>query len=402
MADKEIEDTTLKEIPAEEGAVEDGVVSRFEKALYLYRDDRLNWLLILAVCLIIVATFHFPFQWMLNQWFFVEENSPGPLVPILIIVIFQSQLKKMKSCPIYPRRQLYILIGVAVILGFIAYFGKDNKNRYPQYEIYSKIAFDILFYFLTVVLIYAAYLFARERKLHPPEVEDKKSDKLFLGMAALVFGLVFHFLGMRGDLNRISILSYVTVMYGFTWFVFGKEVSTKLIFPYAILLFLIPMEFLDDYIGGPLRLFAARASVGIMKGISPIIGMEVVREGTKFTINGAPFDVAPACSGLRSLVALTVIGAVYAFITQPGLLRKCLLGLCAIPIAVLTNVMRLVLVGITCHYFGSKSALWVHDNAIFLYVLAIVALFSLDKIFDRIAKSKWIKAKLKWLKIKDF
>ena len=143
-------------------------------------------------------------------------------------------------------------------------------------------------------------------------------------------------------------------------------------------------------------------SVVIMKGIGALNGMEVIQTGTKFLINGDPFDVAPACSGLRSLVALSAIGSAYAFITQPTILRKWLLGLCSIPIAVVTNVIRLVLVGVTCHYFNSKSALWVHDNAIFLYILAILFLFSLDKIFDKAAKSKWLKEIFKWLKIKDF
>jgi exosortase len=142
--------------------------------------------------------------------------------------------------------------------------------------------------------------------------------------------------------------------------------------------------------------------VGILKGTGAIIGMEVVRKGTQFTINGNPFDVAPACSGLRSLVALSAIGAAYAFITQPGVLRKWLLGICAVPIALITNMVRLVMVGITCHFFGPKAAMHVHDSSIFLYILAILFLFSLDRIFSRVWRSEWIRARLRWLKTRDF
>jgi exosortase len=387
----------------------DESASPLEKALYLWRSDRVNWFLILLTCLVIVVTFHKPFQWMLNMWFAVEENSPGPVVPVLLTVILWSQLRKMKYKPVYQKSHVYVLLTILITLSTIAYLGKNYKNSYPQYEIYGKIAFDVLFLVLNFFLIYAAYLFMREYRLNLGESKAAVPERISLGMVAIVFALILHFLGMRGDQDRISILSYLMLMFGLTWFVFGNVVAKKLIFPYAILFFMMPMEFLDDYIGGPMRIQATNVSVWVMQKLSLVINMEVIQSGTKFTVDGKPFDVAPACSGLRSLVALTIIGGSYAYISQPTVLRKWLLGLCAIPIALFTNIIRLVLVGLTCHFFGSERALWVHDNAIFLYILAIIIFFSLDKVFDRIAQSKWfkrliefMKARFKWLKVKDF
>jgi len=398
-----------------------------ERVLCINSDDRKNWLLILAFCVIILATFHFPFHWMLHQWFRVEEYSPGPLVPILIVIIIWSQIKKMESRPIYPKKFLITLLVIGLVLAGLVYAGKELPQiRHPKsteglvngikfwlyqmmprighvLEAIGNIAFDILFYVLTVFMVYAGYLLLREQKLNSTAAEGKTSDKVALGAVAIILGLVFHFLGMRGDLNRISLFAYIGVMYGFVWFVFGSTIGKKLMFAYAFLLFLVPMEFLDDYLGGPLRMLATRSSVTIMKGIGGIIGMEVIQEGTKFTINGDNFDVAPACSGLRSLVALSAIGAAYAYVTQPGILRKWLLGLSAIPIALATNVVRLVMVGVTCHFFKQKAAMRVHDSSIFLYIIAIFFLLSLDKIFDRLAKLDLIKKiNFRWLKLKDF
>ncbi len=399
MTDKEIAE---KEAAEHKTPVQEVSASKIERTLCINRDDRIGWLLILAACLVIIATFNYPFQWMLDQWMFVEEYSPGPLVPLLMVIILWSRLKKLKSRPGCSKKELAIPVAVIAVLAAVAYFAKSNRREYPQYEIYSEIAYGILFYVLTALLVYAAYLFARGQELDIAETDKKKSDVVLLGMLAILVGLGFHFLGMRGDLNRVSILAYILTMYGFVWYVFGKDIGKKLMFPFAFLLFMIPMEFLDDYLGGPLRIFASRISVGTLKGIGAIIGMEVVRKGTQFTINGNPFDVAPACSGLRSLVALSAIGAAYAFITQPGILRKWLLGICAVPIALFTNIVRLTLVGITCHFFGQKTAMHVHDSSIFLYILAILFLFSLDRIFSRISKSEWVKAKLTWLKTRDF
>jgi exosortase len=301
------------------------------------------------------------------------------------------------------------VLAVTIALSAIAYFSKSYKKNYPQYEIYGKIAFDILFLALSLLLIYVAYLFARERNLNSPESKADVRDRGSLGMLAIIFALILHFLGVRGDQDRVSILSYLMLMFGLTWFVFGRTIAKKLLFPYAILFFMMPMEFLDDYIGGPLRIHATNISVWIMQKFSLIINMEVIQLGTKFTVDGKPFDVAPACSGLRSLIALTIIGGSYAYISQPTILRKWLLGFCAVPIALFTNIIRLVLVGLICHFFGSERALWFHDNAIVLYILAIIVFFSLDKVFDRIAQSRWLnvfleflKAMFKWLKVKDF
>lgn len=380
-----------------------------EKSLYLHRSDRVNWIIILLISLVIVVSFHKPFQWMLNQWFAIEENSPGPIVPILLIVIFWSQLKKTKIKPSFNKKAVYSILGIAVFLSAVAYFGKEYKKEYPQYEILSAIAFDILFYAFTVLLIYVGYLFYLERGTVSKNETEQSFGGTIIGVFAIVFGLLFHFMGMRGDQDRVSLISYIAVIYGLNCFLFGKWVGKQILFPYIILAFIVPMEFLDDYIGGPLRVHATNASVWVMKKIALVINMEVIQHGTKFVIDGNPFDVAPACSGLRSLVALTIIGASYAFISQPTLLRKWLLGLCAIPIALFTNIVRLVLVGLTSHFFGSERAMWVHDNAIFLYILAIMVFFSLDKIFDRLAKTRlvkaageWLKAKLSWLKVKDF
>lgn len=383
--------------------------SKIERSLYLFKNDRMNWLIIFLICLILVVSFHKPFQWMLNQWFVIEENSPGPIVPILLIVIFWSQFKKTAIKPSYNKKAVYIALGISLFLGAVAYLGKEYKKEYPQYEILSIIAFDILFFALTLILIYVGYLFYRERKAIIPEIPERRNDGISFGLFAIILGLLFHFMGMRGDQDRISLIAYIAVIYGLNYFLFGRWVGKRILFPYAILAFIVPMEFLDDYIGGPLRVHATNGSVWVMQKFALFINMEVIQHGTKFIIDGKPFDVAPACSGLRSLVALTIIGASYAFISQPTALRKWLLGLCAIPIALFTNIIRLVLVGLTSHFFGSERAMWVHDNAIFLYILAIIAFFSLDKVFDRLSKTKlflaggkWIKAKLSWLKVKDF
>ncbi|HVP07639.1 MAG TPA: exosortase/archaeosortase family protein, partial [Candidatus Acidoferrum sp.] len=71
-----------------------------------------------------------------------------------------------------------------------------------------------------------------------------------------------------------------------------------------------------------------------------LIGMGVVRQGNIIHLPGYSLEVAEACSGMRSLVSLLALGAIYAYTTQRKLTAKIILFLSTIPIAVIANVFR--------------------------------------------------------------
>jgi len=113
----------------------------------------------------------------------------------------------------------------------------------------------------------------------------------------------------------------------------------------------------------------------------------VVRQGNIIHLAGGySLEVADACSGIRSLVALLALGALYAYWTQKRLPAQITLFLATIPIAVLANVIRVVittilasvgLMGITEEPYHSLMGLSV-------FVIAFVFLFVLGAILRRI------------------
>ena len=58
-------------------------------------------------------------------------------------------------------------------------------------------------------------------------------------------------------------------------------------------------------------------------------GMGVEQVGTTMSIGDLKFSVEAACSGLKSLMALSALGATFAFATQPTVFRKYFVALCA-------------------------------------------------------------------------
>src|SRR5205823_2656772 len=85
--------------------------------------------------------------------------------------------------------------------------------------------------------------------------------------------------------------------------------------------------------------------------------------------------VVEACSGIRSLMTLVTLAVIYAYFTTPGgyarlrragretsayrsfaIIRPILLVLSAVPIAILTNALRVSGTGVLAHYYGTRVA----------------------------------------------
>ena len=126
-----------------------------------------------------------------------------------------------------------------------------------------------------------------------------------------------------------------------------------------------------------------------------IIGIEAHRSGTAIYSaagGGFSFDVADPCSGLRSLLAMTALTAGYAYFTQKTLFKKWILFLACIPLAIASNVARVITVALVAEALGDKVALGLyHDYSTYIvfsvavgFMIGIGVLLNTD--FVRVGK----------------
>jgi exosortase len=173
--------------------------------------------------------------------------------------------------------------------------------------------------------------------------------------------------------TRISLMSLVLLFWGIPFYLFGWQLAKKLIFPCSYLVFCIPLNFLD-VIAFPLRILSSSLATGILNGL----GIGAVRSGTAIystVAGGFEFDVADPCSGLRSLLAMTALTAVYAYFTQKTLLKQWILFIASIPLAVAGNIARIVTIAIMAEAFGGKFALTLyHDYSGYILFTAAISL----------------------------
>jgi exosortase len=86
-------------------------------------------------------------------------------------------------------------------------------------------------------------------------------------------------------------------------------------------------------------------------------------------------DVADPCSGLRSLLAMTALTAVYAYFTQRTILKKWILFATSIPLAVAGNIARIVTIAIMSEAVGGRLALGLyHDYSGYILFTAAISL----------------------------
>lgn len=179
------------------------------------------------------------------------------------------------------------------------------------------------------------------------------------GLAVVVFALIVHWLGAKMQQTHFSLASLVLLIWGVPFYFYGWELAQKLIFPCSYLIFCIPLNFMD-IIAFPLRMISTRTAVALLDGM----GIEAVRSGTAIYIPSMPsgLDVADPCSGLRSLLAMTALTAVYAYFTQKTLWKQWILFMSSIPLAVIGNIARIVTIAVVSEAIGGKLAIGLYHD----------------------------------------
>jgi exosortase len=186
--------------------------------------------------------------------------------------------------------------------------------------------------------------------------------RLWWPALALVAGaLLLHLAGYAVQQARVSIVALVLGLYGLTGLLWGPAWLRNSFFPMFLLLFLVPIASVSDGITLPLRLLATKLSVGFANSG---LGIEVYENGAQILgPAGIPlYEVAPACSGIRSLMSMIVLMLIYGFLTFEAWWRRLVIMASAVPVAIVGNVLRLIIVIIVGEAFGQEQAVAVEQN----------------------------------------
>ncbi|MGI8605097.1 MAG: exosortase/archaeosortase family protein [Verrucomicrobiales bacterium] len=254
---------------------------------------------------------------------------------------------------------------VAYFYGFVPYFGAYHDYSALGYLAGSwneRTGYDHGF----VGPFLIAFLLLRRL----PEVAEAPWRPAGWGIAFIIFGVLTYLVAIRTLQYHVAVGGLPFLILGGIAWAHSWRAARLLAFPIFVLYFLIPVPGLIQATNG-LQLLATKAAYSI----ATFAGIDAVLSGND--INSVPagkwgFNIAEGCSGVRSLVALTLIGAVYAHLTQRELWKKLVIFACSFPLAIIGNCLRVASILFVAEYispdFASKSY---HGGSGFIFFLVV-------------------------------
>lgn len=194
----------------------------------------------------------------------------------------------------------------------------------------------------------------------------------------VVLGLVLHMAGYVVQQTRLGVVGCILGFYGIMGMLWGRAWMSEIAFPYFLLLFCVPVSVFLDTMTHQLRMLSTLLSTGFCE---VVLNIPLVRSGTQVfhkataTMPGFSFDVAPACSGIRSATVVLLLTITYAFLSFRGWGRRAVLILLSPVFAVLANVIRLIVVFTVSEAQGQKAGEMIENKfgfATFLIALGCV------------------------------
>jgi exosortase len=171
-----------------------------------------------------------------------------------------------------------------------------------------------------------------------------------LGAISLLGGCLAHLAALVLQAPLLDFVGLALVLRGLAVTVGGPLWAGRFTFPILFLFFLFPLP----------GVWTARAAVwlqDVVAGVSgAILDLFIVchRQGNVLHLAGLgqPLVVAQECSGLRQIVAFIALGTLLGHLGGGRPLPRLLLLLAAIPVAILANTIRVLLMGFGAHFFG--------------------------------------------------
>ncbi len=203
-------------------------------------------------------------------------------------------------------------------------------------------------------------------------------------IAFVLLAVLLHLIGYVVQQIRLSIVGFVLGVYGITGLFWGWNWMRITLFPFALFAFCIPLGSYADYITFPMRMMVTHIAVGFSHFI---LGIDVIREGTQILEVNRRFqyDVAPACSGIRSLFALTALTTVYGYLTFAAVWKRAVMILMAVPLAIAGNAIRIIAVIVAGQAVGQAAGVAIEQKLGFVtFLTAMIGILLIAKLLSRV------------------
>jgi len=270
---------------------------------------------------------------------------------------------------ITPRNILFLSFNIVALITFYAPMRELIVLSLQYNETYSHII---------LIPIISGYFMYLRRKSVFSDTNYSYTSGIILVLIGSILYLISKKQGINLDQNdylSLTIFSAVIFWIGGFILFFGIQAFRIAAFPLLFLIFLIPIPgFIMEKIIFLLQMGSAEAVYGFFK----LTGISFLREGFVFHLPGFSIEVAKQCSGIRSSIALFIIGVILSNVFLQTGWRRIILILSIFPIVIIKNGIRIVTLSLLALYvdqsFLTDSALHRKGGIVFFLIALLLLL----------------------------
>jgi exosortase len=230
---------------------------------------------------------------------------------------------------------------LALLIGTLAWFWGPLSTvvtlslQYGEYEHYSHI---VTIPFISLFLVYL------DRRAIFAKVEARPRLGALMMTVAIAVAWLPRVLRVDDETAwSFAILSMVATCIGAFVMCYGTDAFRKASFGLLLLVFMAPLPpFLLHAVIG----FLQRASAEVTAVLFELLDVSVFRQDFLFALPGLTIRVAEECSGIRSTLALFIVGLVAGHLYLRSTWAKTVLALIVVPLAVVKNGIRIVVLSL--------------------------------------------------------
>jgi exosortase C (VPDSG-CTERM-specific) len=239
--------------------------------------------------------------------------------------------------------------GACFVILLLAAFGQPLLGL-ANYAAHSSLHSHILL----IPFVSAYLLYTRRDQLPGRYVAD-----LPLGMVSLAAGLgvvafTYSSIGLASADNGhlvLLTLSFLCFLAAGGFFFLGRDWMRAAAFPVAYLIFMVPMP---DAMADALESASKYASAEVANLFFHLSGTPFLRAGLIFQLPNITIEVAQECSGIRSSWVLLMTSILAANLFLKTRWRRFALVAFVIPLAILRNGFRILVIGLLCVNVGPQ------------------------------------------------
>jgi exosortase D (VPLPA-CTERM-specific) len=173
------------------------------------------------------------------------------------------------------------------------------------------------------------------------------------GFGIVALCVILQFLLQIADVKGIQPQIFLLAVIGLFVLFYGLKASQAVAGPLLLMLFASPLpKFFYYTMSFKMQMLSTSLGTVLLR----LAGVSVLQDGNIIDLGNYQLQVAEACSGLRYLFPLMCLGYMLAYMFKTSFLKRTLLFVSTIPITIMMNGLRIMLIGVTVDRWGQKMA----------------------------------------------